>query len=187
MQKWHQMIVETEKASRKYEVFKPEHPQSEQTFWLPRKFFLTLSDPNFQLIPIQTQAHWDIMLSMRRAIEIKYNLVNEAVLLQLIKDIQSKTHHQDGQWFLARYHNEWVGEIGLIPFTFEGKKIGRIKDVDIIPSKQGQGLGNLLMQAICSYAKQEKFEALCLMALTDDWPRTWYQRLGFIPVGQELI
>ena len=183
----HQFILETERSSRQLEIFTPTQTQLEYTFWLPEKDFLTLSNADFQLIPINEEKHWEIMLNLRREIEANFGLFDETLLKQLVKDIQTKSEHLNGQWFLAKFQEVWVGEIGLIPFDFRGQKVGRVKDVDIIPSRQGKGLGNLLIQALCQYAKQEKLQALCLMAIANDWPQQWYQKLGFKKMGEASL
>ncbi len=48
---------------------------------------------------------------------------------------------------------------------------------------RGRGYGEALMAAGCAYAHEVGAELVTLAALVEDWPRTWYVRLGFTELG----
>ncbi|WP_413585455.1 GNAT family N-acetyltransferase [Bdellovibrio sp. HCB274] len=90
----------------------------------------------------------------------------------------------DAKWYLLEAAPEdFVGEIGLIPFDFGGVKIGRLQNVEIHPDQKGNGFGNELLTLVEFEARKLGLQALCLKARPDDWPATWYKKKGFEIVG----
>lgn len=59
----------------------------------------------------------------------------------------------------------------------------QIEEVEVDASAQGKGLGKVLLQAALSLALAHDPQLVFLVADADDWPRHWYERLGFEVIG----
>jgi uncharacterized protein (DUF952 family)/GNAT superfamily N-acetyltransferase len=55
------------------------------------------------------------------------------------------------------------------------------------PDAQGKGLGTSVVLDAVRRARQAGCDLVHLIALTDDWPRHWYARLGFVDVGPRWV
>ncbi len=62
--------------------------------------------------------------------------------------------------------------------------IAEIDDVGTLEEGRGRGLGNAVVRAALGAAREERRELVFLIADAHDWPRAWYRRLGFVPVGR---
>jgi len=182
---YHNFVLETEVRIQSLEAcYDVEMAQHEWTMWLPKEKYSTTSQNILDLIEVKKEEDWQEMLDIRIAIEKEFGVTDEEEVRQFVIDIKKKAHELKGKWFLVKVEDKTIGEIGIVPFNFEGKVIGRLQDVDIIPSEQGSGYGNELLVETCKKACEMKIDALCLMAKTDDWPKDWYFRFGFIKVGE---
>jgi GNAT superfamily N-acetyltransferase len=144
------------------------------------------SEQALSLQEVKTQHDWDRMEELRRQVELPFGVTDPTAVAKLIEEVRRCQKMLKGRWYLAQLptDGEFIGEVGLVPFEFEGLRIGRVQDVDIVPAFQNRGLGNLLLEAIIQLAKSEGFAALCLVADMHDWPRHWYQRRGFVSLGE---
>lgn len=183
----HAWILESERQLRACERWQPEGSAAEYTLFLPAPAFLSPAS-QLKLQAVNSEKHWQQMFELRMQIEAAYGLDQPEIVEQLVADIRYKQKHLQGQWYLARVAGQWVGEIGLVPSEclLQGQRVrlGRLQDVDILPAYQGQGYGHQLLAAICQQALAQGLAGLGLMALQEDWPAQWYQRLGFERVGQ---
>jgi predicted N-acetyltransferase YhbS len=102
---------------------------------------------------------------------------------RLVGQIRHRRRHLIGDWYLGVIDGRVVGGIGLFLFETGAGRIGRLQDVDIAPAFQGQGLGRELLWGACEEAKKLGLDAVCLRADPKDWPKVWYIRSGFLPVG----
>ncbi|MBP9706163.1 MAG: GNAT family N-acetyltransferase [Oligoflexales bacterium] len=130
---------------------------------------------------VKTQVQWQLMYKLRYDIEKNFGVTNPKTISQMLDDIKRIQDALSGRWYLARSDafGPVIGEIGLIKFTHEKSTIGRLQDVDIAPQHQKHGYGRQLLASIVKIAREEKIDALCLKADINDWPLSWYQRLGF--------
>jgi ribosomal protein S18 acetylase RimI-like enzyme len=88
------------------------------------------------------------------------------------------------KWYLlTEPENEFVGEIGIVPFDFDGFRVGRLQDVEVHSQFRGHGYGNILLKLIEQEALRMGLSALCLKARPEDWPVEWYKKNGFLQVG----
>jgi GNAT superfamily N-acetyltransferase len=55
------------------------------------------------------------------------------------------------------------------------------------PQTQGKGLGTSVVVDAVRRAREAGCDLVHLLALTDDWPRHWYARLGFVDVGARWV
>jgi N-acetylglutamate synthase-like GNAT family acetyltransferase len=186
-ERFHNFVLETEKRIQSLEAMKNvEMAQHEWTMWLPKEQFSSSSKNLLKLVEVKSQEQWDEMLELRMSIEKEFGISDKVVVKQFVEDIKKKGHELKGKWFLAKTNEKTIGEIGILPFEFEGKKVGRLQDVDIIPCSQGKGYGRELLAQVCIKASEMNLNALCLMAKADDWPKEWYFRFGFVKVGETM-
>ncbi|MFM6927858.1 MAG: GNAT family N-acetyltransferase [Bdellovibrio sp.] len=87
------------------------------------------------------------------------------------------------KWFLLKDKEIFVGEIGIVPFSFGSFRLGRLQDVEISPSFHGRGYGNQLLKLAFGKAQEMGLSALCLKARPNDWTSSWYERNGFFKIG----
>lgn len=182
---YHHFILKTEAVIKSIETsMNIALATHEWTMWLPQENFRTSFDNALELVEVDSEEKWQKMLEIRIDIEKEFGITDQNKIKQLVDDIRVKSHKLNGKWFLASIENKIVGEVGIIPFDFNGERVGRLQDVDIIPSEQNKGLGTQLLNEICKKALLMKLSALCLMAKSDDWPKDWYMRFGFLKAGE---
>ncbi|MFT6632652.1 MAG: N-acetylglutamate synthase-like GNAT family acetyltransferase [Bacteriovoracaceae bacterium] len=158
--------------------------KSEWSMWLDLTDAELLDNSRITLKPVKSDGDYEKLFLLRRDIEMAFGITNPAKVKTMINDIRKATNRFQGRWYLAVLEGVCIGEVGLIPFDFKDKKIGRLKDIDILPEFQGNGFGTEMLKLICGQAKSEQFESLCLMAPVNDWPKDWYQNFGFKKVGE---
>lgn len=174
----------TERVIRSVESFIPNNipARSEWTMWKVVESDSVVQD-GFRLHRVETKQDWQQLLSARIAVERAFGVVDEFRVETIIEDVKSKVKEGQGEWFLFQHGGEVVGEIGYVPFKYQGQRVARLQDVDILPSFQGNGFGNRLLESLEIYLKSRQYDAMCLMAVARDWPKDWYLRYGFQKVG----
>jgi ribosomal protein S18 acetylase RimI-like enzyme len=75
------------------------------------------------------------------------------------------------------------GEVAAFCALLEGDGIGEIDEVTTLPRFRGRGLGTAVVEAALQASLAEGHDLTFLVANADDWPRRWYERLGFVEVG----
>ena len=184
----HEIVLRTEMLLQSVEHSYPQASISrhEWSMWLEDRERLSGAPTDLILCPVTSDEEWQMLEEIRRKVEGPFGCEHPDLIRKFIEDAKCKHERFGGTWFLASYEGRWVGQIGIVPFRIEGQLIGRLQDVDIVPEEQGKGFGRQLLQALCRWACEHTFQALCLMAKADDWPRLWYQRFGFQKVGEQL-
>ncbi len=179
------LIIETERKIRECESHFPPIGISlnEWVMWISKESFPSIGS-KVELRQIVTEYDWQKMLQLRIEIEKNFNIFDETLVSGFVNDIREKVKKLNGAWYLAYANSELVGEIGLIPFKFENKIIGRLQDVDIAPSKQGLGHGHEMLAAIVQLSRDMNLDGLCLLARSEGWVKDWYARFGFNKVGE---
>ena len=182
----HDVVIQTEFSIRAVEqCVPPAAVAQEWTMWLDLSTIkCTFSEKELHFELVENVADWEAMRQLRQEIEAALGRTDGNLVDALINDIRCKVAFLDGEWFLAWHAGTCVGQIGLIPFDFEGRRFMRLQNVDIHPYYQGQRLGGKLLRWAVFQIQQRGFEAACLMAKADDWPKEWYQRIGFRKVGE---
>jgi ribosomal protein S18 acetylase RimI-like enzyme len=89
----------------------------------------------------------------------------------------------------TRVYAAWGdGEVGSFCVLFQGDGVGQIDEVTTLERYHRRGLGTAVVEAALSAAVADGDEVF-LVADEGDWPKDWYARLGFEPIGRryELI
>ena len=155
----------------------------EWIMFLDKKNFPQSLPHLIQLKAAKSELDWFMMENIRKEIEQAFGIHDSTLVSGFVKDIVTKSQRLNGTWYLAFQHTKVVGEVGLVPFPYREKIIGRIQDVDIVPSKQGKGLGKQLLLGLCNKAREMNLDGLCLFADANGWVKDWYLRFGFEKVG----
>jgi GNAT superfamily N-acetyltransferase len=75
------------------------------------------------------------------------------------------------------------GEVGAFCALFERAGVGEIDEVTTLERHRRKGLGHAVVEAALRASLASKNDLTFLNADADDWPRRWYERLGFREVG----
>jgi ribosomal protein S18 acetylase RimI-like enzyme len=75
------------------------------------------------------------------------------------------------------------GELGAFCALFTSDGIAEIDEVTTLERHRKRGLGNAVVEAALRTSLAAGNELTFLNADADDWPRRWYERLGFREVG----
>jgi ribosomal protein S18 acetylase RimI-like enzyme len=86
----------------------------------------------------------------------------------------------DGQLFAAFAD----GEIGSFCALFRRDGVAEIDEVTTLERVRRRGLGNAVVEAALTTALSAGDDLIFLNADADDWPKQWYERLGFVEVGR---
>lgn len=76
------------------------------------------------------------------------------------------------------------GEPGAFCALFERDGVGEIDEVTAVGRFRRRGLGNAVVNAALRTSLADGSELTFLNADADDWPKQWYERLGFVEVGR---
>jgi ribosomal protein S18 acetylase RimI-like enzyme len=74
------------------------------------------------------------------------------------------------------------GEIGSFCALFQGDGVGQIDEVTTLEQYRRRGLASAVVQAAVRAA--DGTDLVFLVADEADWPKDWYARLGFEPIGR---
>src|SRR4051794_21154970 len=75
-------------------------------------------------------------------------------------------------------------EIGSFCILFQGEGIGQVDDVTTLEQHRRRGLGTAVVSAAVRASLGDGDELTFLVADEADWPKDWYARLGFEPIGR---
>jgi GNAT superfamily N-acetyltransferase len=70
---------------------------------------------------------------------------------------------------------------------FDDGTTAELDDVTTLARFRGHGLGTELMHGAIAAARQSGCDLVFLRADEGDWPASWYQRLGFRPLGRQYV
>jgi ribosomal protein S18 acetylase RimI-like enzyme len=75
-------------------------------------------------------------------------------------------------------------EIGSFCALFQEDGVGQIDEVTTVDRYQRRGLGTAVVEAALRASLDDGDDLTFLVADEGDWPRGWYARLGFEPIGR---
>lgn len=65
---------------------------------------------------------------------------------------------------------------------------GHLEEMDVLPEAGGQGLGTLLIEAVCAWATAQKLPAVTLCTFRDvAWNAPFYARRGFVVLQEDEL
>jgi ribosomal protein S18 acetylase RimI-like enzyme len=76
------------------------------------------------------------------------------------------------------------GEIGAFCSLFQGDGLGQIDEVTTIGQYRRRGLGTAVVEGALQASLAAGHDLTFLVADEGDWPKDWYGRLGFEPIGR---
>ena len=77
--------------------------------------------------------------------------------------------------------------VAIVQEVEGGAVVGQVDALATLPEHRGHGYGQAVLAASIHACRQADPALVHLFADRDDWPRTWYARLGFHEVGTEAI
>jgi ribosomal protein S18 acetylase RimI-like enzyme len=83
----------------------------------------------------------------------------------------------------ARDGGARAGEIGAFCALFQSDGVGQIDEVTTIDRHRRRGLGGAVVEGAIAASLAAGDDLTFVVADEADWPREWYARLGFEPVG----
>lgn len=75
------------------------------------------------------------------------------------------------------------GRVASFCTLLEGDGIGEIDEVTTLERVRRRGLGTAVVEAALQASLAAGHDLTFLVAADDDWPKNWYRRLGFEPIG----
>lgn len=89
--------------------------------------------------------------------------------------------------FFLAFENEFCLGFVSCENKYQKNKVTRIHKIYILPEAQGKGIGKLLIDKVVSIAKKNHSEVISLNVNKFNTALNFYQKLGFVIVGQEDI
>jgi predicted GNAT family acetyltransferase len=86
------------------------------------------------------------------------------------------------RWFAARHEGEIAAACRLMQF----QGIGKVEDVSTLEAARNRGLARAVVLEASKQSVADGDDFTFIVALSDDWPRQLYARLGFDPVGEAV-
>ena len=77
--------------------------------------------------------------------------------------------------------------VAIVQEVEGGSTVAQVDALTTLPEHRGHGYGQAVFAAAISACREAEPALVHLFADRDDWPRTWYARLGFHEVGTEAL
>ena len=87
-------------------------------------------------------------------------------------------------WLATDDRREVVGGIAAFRHKQDDTVAARLQEVDVFPAHRGRGLGAALLEGARLNLISHGVDVLVIGADEDDWPLSWYRRLGFRDVAR---
>ena len=97
----------------------------------------------------------------------------------MVRERQTEAAFRD-RWFAARHE----GEIASCCRLTQKDGIGQIEDVSTLKAVRNRGLARAVSLEAARVSVQDGDEITFIVAYAHEWPRRFYERLGFDPVGE---
>ncbi|MBK7871372.1 MAG: GNAT family N-acetyltransferase [Saprospiraceae bacterium] len=107
-------------------------------------------------------------------------------LMYSIPSLTQQIKEQQHRFLLAKESSDCLGYASYEPH-YQGLTKTKIHKLYILPNTQGKGIGKLFIHEISKIAKQNHDTILSLNVNRDNPAIHFYEKLGFIKVGQEDI
>jgi GNAT superfamily N-acetyltransferase len=131
------------------------------------------------LVPCTSDMHWAAYEAARIPVEAAFGL-DEAEARAMVRRTRDRAGAIGLQLWLATGQPEGVvGAIGAFRHPGPTASAARLQEVDVFPGHRGHGLGTALLEGVRRLLAAENVTTMVVGADEDDWPLSWYRRLGF--------
>ena len=132
----------------------------------------------------ESDQSWALYEDCRVLVERDFGL-DEATARSLVRRTRERGVHLGLRLWLAKTDDrQVVGGIAAFCPAQDGPPAARLQELDIFPAHRGQGHGTALSEGARSILSSEGVLPLVIGSDEDDWPLSWYRRLGFRDVAR---
>lgn len=100
--------------------------------------------------------------------------------------LTTQLNEQYHRYLLAKMNDQPIGYLSY-ETAYKNRSITKIHKIYLLPSVQGMGLGKKFFDHVAAIAHREGDRKLCLNVNRNNTALAFYQKIGFIQVGQEDI
>jgi ribosomal protein S18 acetylase RimI-like enzyme len=132
-------------------------------------------EPGGELDPDVREVPYDEVRPFRFAVHMEQLSPPREEVADQVGRVHDRTHPHTGErWLVIHADGEPAGH--LIVYSHEG--LAQIEDVGVLERFRGRGLARRLIQHALELLAPDH-DTVFITAETDDWPHTFYRRLGF--------
>jgi ribosomal protein S18 acetylase RimI-like enzyme len=132
-------------------------------------------DPGGQLDPDVKEMPYEQVKPFRFAVHMEQLSPPREEVADQVGRVHDRTHPQTGErWLVIHADGEPAGH--LIVYSHDG--LAQIEDVGVLERFRGRGLAKRLIQHALELLAPDH-DMVFITAETDDWPHSFYRRLGF--------
>jgi ribosomal protein S18 acetylase RimI-like enzyme len=132
-------------------------------------------EPGGELDPDVREVPYDQVRPFRFAVHMEQLSPPREEVADQVGRVHDRTHPHTGErWLVIHAEGEPAGH--LIVYSHEG--LAQIEDVGVLERFRGRGLARRLIQHALELLAPDH-DTVFITAETDDWPHTFYRRLGF--------
>jgi ribosomal protein S18 acetylase RimI-like enzyme len=132
-------------------------------------------EPGGKLDPDVREVPYEQVRPFRFAVHMEQLAPPREEVADQVGRVHDRTHPQTGErWLVIHADGEPAGH--LIVYSHEG--LAQIEDVGVLERFRGRGLARRLIQHSLELLAPDH-DTVFITAETDDWPHTFYRRLGF--------
>ena len=181
----HHFVIKTESIMNSYfnKEMSSRIEKTHWTMWIDTNEIIKNST-GLQLRRVEKEKDWNDLYNIRTEVESAFGVVEPKAIEAMIDTIKLIQSERKSHWYIIQIGDTFVGEFGIVDFDKGEKKVGRLQDIDILPSMQNKSYGNMLLKEVFNIGLVESYDSFCLMAETNDWPKYWYLKSGFRKVGE---
>jgi GNAT superfamily N-acetyltransferase len=131
------------------------------------------------LHPCKSDADWTRYESFRVQVEQAFGL-DEFEARSLVRSTRERGKCIGlSLWLAGAETSDPVGAVAAFRPSSSHPQFARLQEVDVFPAWRGRGLGRALLEGIRQELCATGVRWLLIGADEDDWPLSWYRRLGF--------
>lgn len=155
----------------------------ELNWWVFKALFMGLRQAPDRLPSepgVARECTWD---EMRKAEEIDTRRQPFGKDPETVRQLLDRTIIEAEATHLRCFGAEADGMVVSYCYLYSDGTVAQIERVATMEEYQGRGLSRAVVQAAIDTARAENHELIFLVADGDDWPKEFYGKLGFDPLG----
>lgn len=106
------------------------------------------SKPSLQLYKLFSDEDWNQYFQMRSEVEKQFGVMDPIRVTNIVDNVRRTAKKFNSSWYLGKDKEKVIGDIGLVLFETISGPIGRLQDLDVLPSHQGQGFGSQILKDV---------------------------------------